>query len=1022
MHRLKEGMRGLFLLGLMVGTGWGQDIATVAGTGVAGFSGDSGSAIGAQLNRPNAAWIDGAGNLYISDRNNHRVRKIDAAGVITTVAGTGVAGYSGDTGSATSAQLNYPGALVMDSAGILYIMDYGNHRVRKVDATGIITTAAGTGVAGYSGDGGPATSAQLNLLGPAGIGMDGSGNLYIADRNNCRVRKVDASGVITTVAGTGTCGYSGDGGPATSAKLSNLSALMVDGSGNIYIGDQYTNQRVRKVDTAGIITTLAGTGVQGHTGDGGPATSAQINNPSGLAMDGMGNLYITVQSSHRVRKVDTDGIITTIIGTGAAGYSGDGGPAVSAQLYNPTGLVMDGVGNFYIADMDNQRVRKVAAPVVAVSVPDTTAMYGDVLTVPVRVGDVSGQGIVSAEAFLAYDGDLLTAVSSGISGTLLAAGWSVETNVVPGIGTSIDTIKMAMATDDDELTGAGTLIEVNLQVADIRHPAVSPLTLTHLLFNDGDPEAVSGDGSVTLVGMDGVIVSQPAEIIPRWSVGVSVYDVDEDRDSGALDAFVVQVVNGGQAETLTVTETGIGTGVFSGGIGTAFSLSFTTDDGIVQAKAGDQIVFSYADSLDGAGATVERTDFTDVVGGTDGAIRVSVVSQPGDTVRVRVADADLDESVFVSVENGRTGEVESIVLSQFDVGDSHFYGRFFTDSQAGAVGDSTLEVAKGDVVVVTYADTLTAEGGTAVRMDDDEGVDPFGDADGNGTVQAFDAAQVLWHRLLTYGDNPGNLTGLDSLSANVDTLAPFGIIDGYDASLILRKVVGLVDRFEVQEPVAANHPQPETRTRPKRILEERELALRAGEGYVSIWVDERVGIVSGELQVEGMAGAVSMGEALEDFLVVSRERQDGMQVVFAGATGVSGPGELLRVYTEVGPGTVQLARASFNGGRIGTRAVDAGGGEAQPLAYALYANAPNPFNPETAIRYALPEEAGVRLAVYDALGRQVETLVEARQGAGVRQVAWDGRDQDGRAVGSGVYFYRLEAGGFSAVRRMLLIK
>ena len=503
-----------------------------------------------------------------------------------------------------------------------------------------------------------------------------------------------------------------------------------------------------------------------------------------------------------------------------------------------------------------------------------------------------------------------------------------------------------------------------------------------MLLNDGTPENTATDGSVTLVGVDGSIASVPEEIIPRWSIEVTVDDIDEDRDPGNADDFEIRVSNGLQSEVLTMAETGASTGVFTGTIGTVFSLGSTAAgnslDGIVQAQAGDVIVFAYADSLDGAGATVERMDFTDVIGGTDGALRVTVVSQPGDTVRVRVTDGDLSEDVWVTAANPRTGETESIVLSQFASGESYFYGRFFTDSQVGAVGDSTLEVAKGDVLNITYADTLTGNGGTASVVDDDEVVDPFGDAHANGSVQAFDASQVLIHRLSTYSGGIGTLEDLDSLSANVDQGAPFGIIDGYDASLILRKVVGLIGRFEVQAPDVVNHPQPETATRPKPVLEERALALVPGEGYVSVWCEDREEIVSGELTLVGVRGRVSMGEELAEFLAISQATAEGLQVVFAGSEATSGPGELLRI-SGVGPGVARLTRASFNGGWIGTRWEEGGRSARVPASFALYPNVPNPFNPETSIGFSLARESTVRLEVFDVVGQRVRTFEQIRR-------------------------------------------
>ena len=345
-------------------------ITTVAGTGQRGYSGDGGPATDAQLGAPQGVAVDDSGNLYIAEYTSRRVRKVDAAGVITTVAGTGQRGYSGDGGPATDAQLGGPWDVAVDGSGNLYIADYGNGRVRKVDAAGVITTVAGTGQRGYSGDGGPAASAQLGLL--RGVAVDGSGNLYIADARNHRVHKVDATGVINTVAGTGERRYGGDGGPATSAQLGRPQGLAVDSSGNLYIAANY-NRRVRRVDAGGVINTVAGTGQWGHSGDGGPATSAQLRSPHGVAVDGLGNLYIADTYSSCVRRVDTAGVITTVAGTGEWGYSGDGGPATNAQLQRPRGVAVDGLGNLYIADSDNHCVRRVDTAGVITTVAGTGA-------------------------------------------------------------------------------------------------------------------------------------------------------------------------------------------------------------------------------------------------------------------------------------------------------------------------------------------------------------------------------------------------------------------------------------------------------------------------------------------------------------------------------------------------------------------------------------------------------------------------------------------------------------------------
>ena len=333
-------------------------ITTVAGNGEGGYGGDGGPAVQAQLSRPTRVAVDGNGILYIADRNNHRIRRVDASGTITTVAGNGVRGYSGDGGPAVQAQLNFPRGVSVDGAGNLYVADSGNDRIRRIDASGTITTIAGNGVRGYSGDGGPAVQAQLAV--PSGVAVDGNGNLYIADEYNSRIRRVDGSGTITTIAGNGIGTFGGDGGPAHLAQLSSPLDVAVDSAGSLYIAD-YGNARIRRVDHNGTITTVAGSGFGSYGGDNGPAVQAQLARPRGVALDSNGNLFIADTANHRVRGVDASGTITTIAGTGEVGYSGDGGLAVEAQLNEPSGVAVDGSGNLYIADSHNHRIRRIDA-------------------------------------------------------------------------------------------------------------------------------------------------------------------------------------------------------------------------------------------------------------------------------------------------------------------------------------------------------------------------------------------------------------------------------------------------------------------------------------------------------------------------------------------------------------------------------------------------------------------------------------------------------------------------------------
>ncbi len=336
-------------------------ISTVAGNGTYGYSGDGGAATDAELASPTAVALDTGGNVYIADYGNSRIRMISAStGDISTVAGDGTPGYSGDGGAATSAELQYPIGVTVDSSGNIYIADTFNYLVRKVTAsTGIITTVAGNGTSGYSGDGGAATSAELGY--PISVAVDGSGNIYISDYTNQRVRKVTAStGIITTVAGNGTAGYSGDGGPATSAELYCPNGLALDSSGNIYIADM-DNVRIRKVTVStGTITTVAGNGTFGYSGDGGPATSAKLSYITGVATDSNNNLYIADLDNCRIREVTAStGDILTVAGDGTCGYAGDGGLAISAELGDPWSVTVSTTGIFYIADIGNYRIRMV---------------------------------------------------------------------------------------------------------------------------------------------------------------------------------------------------------------------------------------------------------------------------------------------------------------------------------------------------------------------------------------------------------------------------------------------------------------------------------------------------------------------------------------------------------------------------------------------------------------------------------------------------------------------------------------
>jgi sugar lactone lactonase YvrE len=398
-------------------------ISLIAGNGTAGSGPFGGAATSAETNGPRDAAVDSQGNIYIADLTNNVVEKVNTSGVISIFAGTGTAGFSGDGGPATSADLNSPQGIAFDSSGNVYIADRNNNVVRKVSTSGVITTFAGTGTGGFSGDGGPATSAEL--ASPVDVAFDPSGNLYIADRTNVRVRTVSAlTGVITTIAGNGTVGFAGDGGPATSAEFGNLMQdITVDGHGNVFIADA-ANNRIRMIAAGtGTISTVAGNGTAGFSGDGGQATSAELSSPFGVAVDAAGNLYLSDETNSRLRMVSTSGTITTIAGGGSAGLSGIGVPAQDSELSGPSGISLAPNGTIYFADLGNNTVRSLgpngALPFASQPVASTSAAQA------VTVQNI-GAATLTFSAAPSVTGDFAIASGNtcGTSGSTLAAGAS----------------------------------------------------------------------------------------------------------------------------------------------------------------------------------------------------------------------------------------------------------------------------------------------------------------------------------------------------------------------------------------------------------------------------------------------------------------------------------------------------------------------------------------------------------------------------------------------------------------------
>ncbi len=453
--------------------------ATVfAGSSVAGYAGDNGPATSALLNGPANVAVDPAGVVYITDYFNHVVRKV-AAGIITTVAG-GPQGFVGDNGPATGALLFTPTGTAIGPAGEVYVVDSNHNLVRKL-ANGVISTVAGTGAAGYTGDNGPATSATLNA--PWGVTVDTSGNLYISDAGNRVIRKV-SGGIITTVAGNGTAGFSGDNGAATSATLNGVSGIALDLAGNLYIAD-FANNRIRRVAN-GTITTVAGNGVAAFSGDNGQATSASLSGPVDVKLDALGNLYIADQGNSRIRMV-SGGVISTVAGNGTASFGGDNGVATSAQLNGPSGIAVDTVGNLVIADTQNNVIRKVSGGIITTIAGNGTASYS---------GDNGPAAAAAVNQPLGISTDGLGRIFVADSGN----------NLVRVLNPPCS---FALTTSSIEATGAGGSFNIGVQAASFCSWTVSGLPAWITL---GGASSGVGPANVTLIVAAGLSTPRNASI------------------------------------------------------------------------------------------------------------------------------------------------------------------------------------------------------------------------------------------------------------------------------------------------------------------------------------------------------------------------------------------------------------------------------------------------------------------------------------------------------------------------------
>ena len=518
-------------------------LTLIAGNSRPGFSGDGGSGPNAQLSSPAGLAFDANGNLYIADAGNNRIRRVDANGIITTVAGSGATGFSGDGGPAVSAQLSAPAGVAVDTTGDLFIADTGNHRVRKVTPAGIITTVAGDG-----------TDAQFSAT---AIAVDPAGNLFIGDADHFRIRKVSAAGVISSVAGSGSAGNSGDGGSALSAQLSAFHQIAVDAVDNIYIADT-GNGTIRQVASgAGSIASVVGSSQSAYLGDGVPAKQAGLASPRGVALNSQGDILIAEAGSFRIRVVtQSQGTINTIAGTGLASFSGDGRAPLNAQFLAPGGIATDASGNLYIADAGNNRVRKVAATVSTLAGTGTAGFQGD---------GQAATAQLSAPTYLAVDaqGELYIA-DSGNNRVREISGSAIHT--VLGDGNAATLLPAGIAIDRFG----------NAYIGDSANHRVTEVLV------DGSAKTIAGDGVNGFSGDNGPALSAHLSAL----AGVAV--------DSAGNVFVVDAGNQRVREIskngTIATVAGNGAAGFSGDGGAAISAQLRDPSGVAVDSAGNLFI------------------------------------------------------------------------------------------------------------------------------------------------------------------------------------------------------------------------------------------------------------------------------------------------------------------------------------------------------------------------------------------------------------------------------------------------
>lgn len=980
----------LLATGFMIlpGTAWAVapgTITTVSGNGTAGNGGDGGPATQAQHDSTRAIYVNSDGSYLVLDRDNHRIRLVDAAGVITAFAGTGVPGY-GNTTAALS-QFNEPRDAAKDAAGNVYVADRKNKVIRKIAAdltsdpsdnpvTRFVGIPPNQAPAGNPGDGGQATLAEL--VAPFSVAIDKDGNLLIADHGinpdlqtvGHRIRKVDmVTGIITTIAGTGVRGFSGDGGPATLAQLDSPYGLNTDLAGNVYFADR-NNHRIRKVEYAtGIITTVAGSGpagqfLGGYGGDGGLATAARLNDPTDVIVDSQSNLLISDRLNHRIRKVDINGTITTVVGTGVAGYSGDGGSAINAQVNDPTGLGIGDFDNYFIADGNNNVVRRVEGPF--------QILYSDAVQAP-WINSSWGNVTDFAHAVNVHNGTKSISAQLGAWGSqgFHSGPWG-NPSTVP----------------------AGAYFSVKFWVL---HQAATNRSIGVFLTRDAG-------GSFT---------TRTVSVPPNVWTQVEFTMANLNPNNLGFDRINI-TNNAGTAATFYFDNIVLGPNPVTDVIPP--SVAFTTPT----TPAEGTVVNSPAITASGTAADV---------GGAVASVKVRLNGAPNPWLTATGTASWTQNLVLVNGPN-------TIEAQSFDTANlpSVIVTRHVTYTPEAikptvailTPAGGTNFVSPGIVVTGTAADNVGGSGLNRVNVRNNGGawLIATGTANWTQNVNLVNGANLIQAMSV---DNAGNSS--DTVNVNVTLTLPASVAIYGDALAApwIDASWSVTRNFANTDPVFAG----------VNSISGNFLAWGAVNVHSGPWGAGAVAV--NPALYSAVKVAVFNPNATNASVGISLASDaGGGSFPIQTRTAVAGVWTVLEVpMSALNPGGVNFHRiavtnfssvaktlylddwALVNGGPP----VKALAAAAAPSEFSLGSNYPNPFNPSTKIAYEVPQQAYVTLTVYNILGEEVIRLVDGQQAPGRYVVTWNGQNRSGSIVATGVYLYRLTtSAGFVESKRMTLLK